>query len=69
VHWTWNTEIPPNQRSNFRKIKIDLKSSGSDLLLPVELSIFKISPNPIAKCAQECRAAGGGLQRPTLQTQ
>ena len=21
-------------------------------------SIFKISPNPIAKCAQECRAAG-----------
>ena len=46
----------PLQRSNFRRLKINLKSSGCDLLL-----------DPIAKCAQECRAAGGCP--PTLQTQ
>ncbi len=30
-------------------------------------SSFKNSPNPIAKCAQECRAADGG--QPTFRTQ
>ena len=44
-------------------LKINLKSSGGDQVC--YWSIFKISPNPIAKCAQECRAAGGGP--PTLK--
>ncbi len=43
----------------------DLKSIWNQVAAICYWSIFKISPNPIAKCAQGCRAAGGGP--PTLK--
>jgi hypothetical protein len=38
----------------------DLKSIKILVAAICYWSIFKISPNPIAKCVQRCRAAGGG---------